>query len=78
MNFQSCYFWLTIVLLFLSSFVTYTEQAQTDRKCLATCLDYCTNDSQSGIPPDLCSNVCMTTCYSARGDLGSDDSIEKK
>ncbi|UJR36072.1 hypothetical protein I4U23_028808 [Adineta vaga] len=73
MNLQSYIISLVLLILCLSPDVIGTIQKPTDRKCLATCMDYCTNDSESGIPMDLCNNACMTMCYSARKNLGSDD-----
>ncbi|CAF1267090.1 unnamed protein product [Adineta ricciae] len=74
-------FEISIVLVFdddrmiseISPCVICAIHAPSDRKCLQTCMDYCINDSESGIPIDLCNNACTTMCYSARGTLDSDE-----
>jgi hypothetical protein len=46
------------------------NQKPADRKCVAQCMEYCKNESESGIPFNLCDSVCSTMCYSARRDIG--------
>ncbi|CAF1045085.1 unnamed protein product [Adineta ricciae] len=73
MNLQSYILFLVALILCLSPCVICAIHAPSDRKCLQTCMDYCINDSESGIPIDLCNNACTTMCYSARGTLDSDE-----
>jgi hypothetical protein len=51
------------------------NQKPADRKCVAQCMEYCKNESESGIPFNLCDSVCSTMCYSARRDIGEFCSI---
>ncbi|CAF0836563.1 unnamed protein product [Rotaria sordida] len=73
MNFRLCFLWFVVIILSLSPHVSSADKKGTERKCIAQCMDYCTNESESGIPPDLCNNACITMCYSARYDANNMD-----
>ncbi|CAF3340187.1 unnamed protein product [Rotaria socialis] len=70
MNFKLYLIWFGTLMLCLLPFAISINEIPQDRKCHAQCMEYCTNESESGIPLHLCDNACLTMCYSARRDVG--------